>query len=1381
MSALGDQYDLAVNMPPGYSPLNSSVWWLYNWNVQPGFCLTKEEGRKIDSYAQPLYEKEINLFFRSTLEGATLPILWEWVVKILLQEVIGYKVKHFEDYIGGLIPNPGVSGTFSRTMIENPPDRQVDFNILQPISSTSPPKEFTKYVVNGKLITDQGFHATSGRQGLYVSRKLIQQYPQYQLDNWRAYATGPNTHGDATLPADMAEVVRNLFINSTWAALEANGMDQRIFWPGLIDAYTCWGNLMPTPTQLIETGCPDITDPTYAEYHSIYIPPQCWPEPKKQCGLIFASSSNVGSTLAAGYLQPLVRNLNLSFAVAFMGFNFWIQPNFTYIRGEYESGAYLRYSEESDPTIHALCEGEDGVVRDCWHRIHLPTHDATCDDRWTGNYSSGYDCDFPTYQFDKLTRAALATEAPRVDYLAQQLNFDSEESEWMLHHLNEQMANNTAIGAWPDYKAVACDWLKQPANKLKWQEWIEQPPLCDHTHYHHVAGVTCDEETGLLTISFQWDLPKHCEGGLPLPDNIELACGYLTMQMTITPILWAFTILILFFVVATAITKSIAIAYHEYNKASSNAAAAGKDKKGGPSRAFSQTMQRQQQQQQQQATTKKRLHISLLESYLNFERRLPSMVLFEQTRHSMGVGHVLLMIFPLVAVGPLDNIQCWLRFTFLCIGSLLGGMSLTAAAFQLRNVLSRVLDARLERRLQRAMLTLICVSIVLIIVVANVGSESLLEIYDYPLDDVGAEFYPIPYCKKPTPVLLLIILIINAPWIMFGMAMVGFLVYKIHFSSCCSGNAYATVLQHRLAAKKAMKITRAHVIQANTLLFMKLFWIVATGLYVIFIILPDLYHDAYDQVVSCDVIIIVSEVLTITSAFLPSAIHAWKGSRAAKRKDAKKAKAKAALDLGGGHSAESDAEQSALSRSSDSGSHSGSSGSSQDEVQSLASVLSDPISLIHFRRYAERAFDAEAIHFLLACQTYLEQLKQPALNVSQVLLGLNALVDEYVMDGSPQQINVSSTMRAHALAQLDTIKLTSVALAGSRLKPASNELRSAARGALHDLVKEVYLLVQLNSYPRFLSSTQIQRSNRLQRWAEGFDELDSEEMAAMLKKLQAQFNLAKRIEEDIAHGSTGASSYDVDELIAAAKKKEANILQLNAEHEVQPATSSPMPPARARVSGATNNGTTNNNATSHRPAPGASQTITVSNVDHAASPEPRPRTALNKSPGTGGGSSIARGPSVVGTVGGVNAAGRRPAASSSPSPHPSPSASPVRPRTPTSSVPTWQVDVNVAASPTTPGTTSSRVELVEREATNATTATGTVNAHTSTGSAGKSARAHSGRGSHHVDIVEQIDRDRVRAAPRGEAGQTKDPPHVVPTENIHMPGEVVQQDGAEQV
>jgi hypothetical protein len=150
----------------------------------------------------------------------------------------------------------------------------------------------------------------------------------------------------------------------------------------------------------------------------------------------------------------------------------------------------------------------------------------------------------------------------------------------------------------------------------------------------------------------------------------------------------------------------------------------------------------------------------------------------------------------------------------------------------------------------------------------------------------------------------------------------------------------------------------------------------------------------------------------------------------------------------------------------------------------VCQLLAAPTAL-HFRRFAEERFDGEALHFLLSVQQFFKRLRDSTLNLTQLLEELDRIVIEFIAADAKEQVNLSSSLRDSTLEAVDALRMHAVTLARERLKPASAELKGQARQCLQPAVSEVYQLVQWNSFPRFVASKTMVRSQKLLGWAEG--------------------------------------------------------------------------------------------------------------------------------------------------------------------------------------------------------------------------------------------------------------------------------------------------------
>lgn len=229
----------------------------------------------------------------------------------------------------------------------------------------------------------------------------------------------------------------------------------------------------------------------------------------------------------------------------------------------------------------------------------------------------------------------------------------------------------------------------------------------------------------------------------------------------------------------------------------------------------------------------------------------------------------------------------------------------------------------------------------------------------------------------------------------------------------------------------------------------------------------------------------------------------------------------------------------------------------QTSIMPLTSIMREPLLLLHFRRYAGQHFDAEAVHFLLTAQIFYKRMQSSTLNLNQLIEELDAICEKYIQQGAAEQVNISSALRSEALEQVQALRFVAISNAKARLKPASVEMKAQSRECLQKVVMEVYSLVQLNSYPRFLNSSALSRLHRLMEWCDEFLELDSDEQTATILKLRdAQARAMKQSDDTQLHSRSGGTLLEQDQ---QRKKAEA---QLTAPHGQAGGSTRANPPSR---------------------------------------------------------------------------------------------------------------------------------------------------------------------------------------------------------------------------
>jgi hypothetical protein len=158
------------------------------------------------------------------------------------------------------------------------------------------------------LLSD--FAVPSVLSGLYMSASTLYEFPGIAFESWRAFSSGSNVLHEPTLyPDDRA---LRLFINDSWALLDKLGSGWvNYLYENPYDSAHSQPVCRPLMTSQdglpFETGC---TDP---DYPSMYFPPQCYPNPRRQCALVFAVTPEWIGTQLQGQIQTL--NLSLGIAV----------------------------------------------------------------------------------------------------------------------------------------------------------------------------------------------------------------------------------------------------------------------------------------------------------------------------------------------------------------------------------------------------------------------------------------------------------------------------------------------------------------------------------------------------------------------------------------------------------------------------------------------------------------------------------------------------------------------------------------------------------------------------------------------------------------------------------------------------------------------------------------------------------------------------------------------------------------------------------------------------------------------------------------------------------------------------------------------------------
>jgi len=758
----------------------------------------------------------------------------------------------------------------------------------------------------------------------------------------------------------------------------------------------------------------------------MFFPPQCYPNPKLQCAIIFAATPVWLGT----YLQNQVTSLNLSLGVAHLYVGAFALDVF--VKNSLNR-AIIQYNDPTSAQANTECNFVGSSIgMPCIKRIPLPAWSTTCLDLYTGDYDAPYSCDMPIWSLMRLARKDLVKIAPRVDYLLAQSDFTPADTHFFFQQFGAQ-----ADQSFPqDHKSVACAWLKEPVHKMRWQNWIAPPPACTIAIDTFSTCSPCDESTAHMTISYEWREPKACVGGAPLPDKENVACTLVSTPRSTQTAFFALAVVLETFL-SIMVAMRIVAGVHTAETTT---------------------------------TTMSRIRM-----------HTPMLQLLGSSFYALHLGLFVLILLPLIQFFiNLSEVMCWLRYTIVLVGLSLTGQSLLIMAIEARNAVDKLLGNGSLSTIRGGMIMILVIQIISIISVASSAKYILLTIQSVASSNGGAIIQR-GYCSIPSTWIAVTQLSGIVLWFVGGFILIFGLLFRVHFNEL-----FGMLINIKGKASSRRVITRVQALQVNS---------IAASFFLLMFLTLLLITSLYNIGIATDfmqLFTLVGSVAIWSTLYLPSFWRArqlmTKSSKCIADDSAKSKSINASMDL---MIPQHDAE----------GLFS----------MSLASVLSDPLLILHFRRFTEQRFDGEAIHFLLACQVFYRSLHTSTLNLTQLTEALENIAEEFIVIGAKQQVNISQDLRDATLTSIQDFRLTAVTMARERLKPASIVLKASARACLHGAVTEVYRLVQFNSYPRFLASTSIMaHSQKLFSWAEGFDEVDQEEQIALLAKLKNQHNVARR-------------------------------------------------------------------------------------------------------------------------------------------------------------------------------------------------------------------------------------------------------------------------------
>eukprot|EP00732_Lithocolla_globosa_P001059 Lithocolla_globosa_v1_NODE_467_length_3967_cov_144.951687.p1 type:complete len:926 gc:universal NODE_467_length_3967_cov_144.951687:953-3730(+) len=337
---------------------------------------------------------------------------------------------------------------------------------------------YDTWITQQGSVSDIGNSGFLGRDGWFATTKMVYLFDTYYLDFWKAL---------------QLDSVVQLVGNETWQPILQD--------PSLIrkmtGEYVCEDDDTRRANGELAAGCTD----------GLFIPPQCLPDPESQCLVLYAYTPN----FVPGFLQDQILNLNLKVTIAFI-------TNEIYTSFVQSRSSNFMFFYWFTPDLVFTCTTTDvnsTIPFPCFSRVTLPDSSEACTSQATQEPGSPVDCDF-----DKQTMIKLGSE--RLVSLPAAYEFSREFS------LSDTDVNDLLVsfGENLDYKQSACLWLQQ--NEIEWVEWIPEPEECTIEDLN-VTFSTCHSNSKSL-VSYQFSIPKSCEGGISLPDEEMTDCDVIPLE-----------------------------------------------------------------------------------------------------------------------------------------------------------------------------------------------------------------------------------------------------------------------------------------------------------------------------------------------------------------------------------------------------------------------------------------------------------------------------------------------------------------------------------------------------------------------------------------------------------------------------------------------------------------------------------------------------------------------------------------------------------------------------------------------------------------------------------------------------------------------------------
>ena len=399
--------------------------------------------------------------------------LHTWIAKILIEELLGYAV-----LINDAYTDP------SATSLQRMSGGEVTANVEWWPSSDG---AYTQYVTTARTVRDEGGLGVIGQLGLYLTKWTVRYYATMMLEYYRWYKSDP--------------LLAVPIFNSSWAYLTnpLTGLDMRMNASG-------------------ELVCPDnatlhalnLTLPfPYGCTNGLFIPPQCsFPNMTTACLVTF----HPDPFLDSGSVPALIISQKLPFVVAYISD---YQPYLAYL-AQVVHAPIIFFSQSPDPFLDLYCTNpttSSNASSVCFQRMLFASSDPSCDGETPGTSRT---CDWPQLGLTKVAQASVMRNLTRVNTLITSMALKTADDKSMF----VQLEGSYPITGPKDYKAVACQWIHN--NTAVWSSWIAPPFACGVADMYYTVG-QCSEQT-TMAVTWAYGYPKACQGGMTLPQGESVPC-----------------------------------------------------------------------------------------------------------------------------------------------------------------------------------------------------------------------------------------------------------------------------------------------------------------------------------------------------------------------------------------------------------------------------------------------------------------------------------------------------------------------------------------------------------------------------------------------------------------------------------------------------------------------------------------------------------------------------------------------------------------------------------------------------------------------------------------------------------------------------------------